>query len=429
MKRTLGAIGVAIMFGVSAWAQPVIDYVNQPDDSYAWEVTGQQEMPGATLTQLKVTSQTWQEIEWTHRVNIMVPDDCVDMSTALMVITGGAPDGGMMMLLSSAAQLVSAPLVVLGDIPNQPLFDNLREDALISYTFSKYLETGDETWPLLFPMTKAAVKTMDAVEEYTAEEWEQPIESWITTGASKRGWTTWFTGAVVPERVKAIVPMVYDNLDLAAQMRHQIEAWGAYSEMIHDYTERGLQDLLQTEEGAQLAAMVDPYALRDRVTAPKLIMTGTNDPYWPLDAANIYWGEIPEPKYILYVPNAGHGLPDVERVINGQVGFFKAVTGRVPLPELAWEFAEGDEEFTLAITPGDELPVVRVTQWSTTSPTRDFRGAEWVTEELAEVDGGYEARIPQPEAGYAALLGEVVYEADGREFPLSTTVRIIGPGE
>jgi len=428
MKRTLGAIGVAIMFGVSAWAQPVFDYVNKPDDSYGWEVTGQQQMQGATLTQLKVTSQTWQGIEWTHRVNIMLPDACTDPSTALMVITGGSPDGGMMVLLSSAAQMVSAPLVVLGDIPNQPLFDDLREDALISYTFAKYLETGDETWPLLFPMTKAAVKTMDAVEEYTADAWPQPIESWITTGASKRGWTTWFTGAVVPDRLKGIVPLVYDNLDLPAQMRHQVEAWGDYSEMIHDYTERGLQQLLQTEEGAQLSAMVDPYSLRDRVTIPKLIMTGTNDPYWPLDAANLYWSDLPEPKYILYVPNAGHGLPDVERVINGEVGFFKAATGRVPLPQLTWEFTEGDD-LTLTIQPGDELPVVRVTQWSATSATRDFRGSEWVTEELAATDAGYIARVPQPDEGYAALLGEVVYEADGREFPLSTTVRIIGPEE
>lgn len=428
MARTPGAIGVACMLCLSAWAQPVIDYVNRPEECYAWEVTGQKEMAGATLTELKVTSQVWQGIEWTHRVNLMVPDGCDDPSTALMMITGGSPGGKEMVLLASAAQLVSAPVVVLGDIPNQPLFDNLREDALISYTFDRYIETGDETWPLLFPMTKAAIKAMDAVEEYTAEAWEQPIESWITTGASKRGWTTWFTGVVASGRLEGIVPIVYDNLDLPAQMRHQVEAWGDYSVMIHDYTERGLQELLQTEKGAELSKMVDPYSLRDHVRVPQLTITGTNDPYWPLDAANLYWEELPEPKYILYVPNAGHAIPDVERVINAEVGFFKAATGRIPLPKPEWTF-EDRGYLKLTIDPGDELEVVRVTQWKAHSPTRDFRDATWESDEALEHGGAYIARALQPDEGYTALLGEIVYEAGGREFPISTNVRIIAARE
>jgi len=229
MTRALAMMGVTLMLVPFAWAQPVIDYVNAPDDSFAWEVVKQEPMGGGMLTELSVTSQTWQGITWTHRVNIFLPDGCVNPSVALMAITGGSPGGKELILLSSAAQMISAPVVVLGDIPNQPLYDNLREDALIAYTFVKYMETGDPSWPLLFPMTKAAVRTMDAVEAYTAEAWEQPITRWITTGASKRGWTTWFTGVVVPERLDGIVPMVYDNLDLAGQMRHQIEAWGEYS--------------------------------------------------------------------------------------------------------------------------------------------------------------------------------------------------------
>ncbi len=424
MTRVFAMIGVTLMLVPVAWAQPVIDYVNAPDDSFAWEIVKQEPMAGGTLTELKVTSQTWQGITWTHRVNVFLPDGCVNPSVALMMITGGSPGGKELMLLSSAAQMLSAPVVVLGDIPNQPLFDNLHEDA----TFAKYVETGDATWPLLFPMTKAAVRTMDAVEAYTAEAWEQPITRWITTGASKRGWTTWFTGVVVPDRLDGIVPMVYDNLDMAAQMRHQIEAWGEYSEEINDYTERGLQDLLQTPEGARLATMADPYSLRDRADMPKLIMTGSNDPYWPLDAANLYWDDLPESKYILYVPNAGHGLPDITRVIDAQVGFFKACTGRIPLPKLSWEFEDGGY-LKLTIDPGDELPVLRVNEWTGHTPTRDFRGSEWKMDEAIEHNGTYIARALHPDEGHTALFAEIVYDADGREFPLSTNVRIIGPRE
>lgn len=417
-------LGAGLLVATGAWCQPILDYVNAPDDSYAWQVEREETVGQTTITHLLLTSQTWRGITWTHRVQIIVPQGMAYPETALMLITGGSPGAQELMLLGAAAVGVSAPVVILGDIPNQPLFDNLREDALIAYTFAQFLESGEADWPLLFPMTKA-VRAMDAIEEYTAQAWERPVTSFVTTGASKRGWTTWFTGAVAPERLKGIAPMVYDNLDLPAQMRHQIEAWGAYSVQIDDYTERGLPDLLATEEGRQLGAMVDPYSLRARITMPKLIFTGTNDPYWPLDAANLYWDALVGPKYILYVPNGGHGLDDFVRVLNAETGFFLACTGRAPLPQPTWQFEEG-RYLKLTVDPGPG--VMRVTQWSARSDTRDFRAARWEEAPALQRDGSYLARQLYPESGYAALFAELVYEVDGREFPISTNVRVIPAG-
>lgn len=116
---------------------------------------------------------------------------------------------------------------ILHDVPNQPLFGGLREDALISYTFEKFLETEDEERPLLFPMTKAVVRAMDAVEEFARKKLGVRIEGFLSMGTSKRGWTTWLT-PVVDKRVRGIIPIVYDNLNLPAQLEHQIEVWGKY---------------------------------------------------------------------------------------------------------------------------------------------------------------------------------------------------------
>jgi len=426
MTERFGLIAMGLLIAGGAWAQPIVDYVTAPDDSYAWQVEREETVGQTTVTHLEVTSQTWRGITWTHRVQLIVPDGMQHPETALMLITGGSPGQRELAMLSTAAIMLSAPVVILGDIPNQPLFDDLREDALISYTFSQYLESGEADWPLLFPMTKAAVRTMDAIEEHTAQDWESRVGSFVVTGASKRGWTTWWTAAVAPERLRGIVPMVYDNLNLPAQMRHQLEAWGDYSHMIEEYTERGLPDLVHMGVGRRLAAMVDPYSMREHARMPKLIITGTNDAYWPLDAANLYWDETPAPKYILYVPNSGHGLEDMLRVINAQVGFFLACTGRGPLPAPTWRF-EDTGYLKLTIDPGDEPSVVRVNEWKARSPSRDFREAEWAVQEALEHRGGYIARALHPDEGYTALFGEVIYDADGREFPLSTNVRIIGP--
>ena len=124
------------------------------------------------------------------------------------------------------------------------------------------------------------------------------------TGGSKRGWTTWLTGAV-DDRVVAIAPMVIVMLNLGKQGPNQLKVWGKYSEQIDDYVERGLTEKTETPEGTKLWKMVDPFTYRDRLTKPKLLINGTNDRYWTLDALDLYWDGLKGPKYLVELPNAG----------------------------------------------------------------------------------------------------------------------------
>ena len=101
------------------------------------------------------------------------------------------------------------------------------KEALIAYTFAKYMETGDETWPLLLPMTKSAVACMDALDSYFASQGKFKPEGYVIVGASKRGWTSWLSAAVDP-RVMGIIPLVYDNLNLQAQLDNHLASWGEY---------------------------------------------------------------------------------------------------------------------------------------------------------------------------------------------------------
>ncbi|MFV2069431.1 MAG: PhoPQ-activated protein PqaA family protein, partial [Pirellulales bacterium] len=289
-------------------------------------------------------------------------------------------------------------------------------------TFEKFVKTGDAEWPLLLPMVKSAVRAMDAVQEVCRHEWDIDVPAFTATGASKRGWTTWLTGAV-DKRATAIAPMVIDTLNMRPQMEHQLDAWGAFSEQIHDYTERGLQKALATDAGNSLRDIVDPYSYRQALEQPKLIMIGTNDRYWPLDALNLYWQDLIGEKYILYLPNNRHGLRDFPRMIGTLRALHQEAKGESHLPHLSWKFVPGDTSVSLRVETDRKPRKVQV--WLATSKTRDFRDAHWSPQPTEKEGDAHVYDMVRPASGYSAMFGEAIYENDSFPFFLSTNVRIV----
>ncbi|MBI3099007.1 MAG: PhoPQ-activated pathogenicity-related family protein [Planctomycetes bacterium] len=421
----------------TARALDLAEYVKAPDASYAWKIESNDtaEGVGTTLT-IHMTSQTWHGIDWTHWLTVVVPEKVTHPEYALLLVSGGRNRdeppklSGEAMILAQLAQKTGTVVAVVQQVPNQPLFNNLREDGLIAFTFMNYFNTKDETWPCLLPMTKSAVRAMDTVQAVVKEKFQQEVQKFVVTGASKRGWTTWLTGAVDP-RVCAIAPMVIDVLNFHKQMPHQIESFGRYSEQIGDYTELGLQALMSTPAGDRLLQLVDPYSYLDQLTMPKLIVLGTNDPYWPVDAAKLYFPDLKGDKYIHYVPNAGHGLG--AGAVEAISAFYQSVVAGEERPKLSWERVEEGGRAGLRLTlSGGGMTCIEV--WKATSPTRDFRKAEWspdMTEEGLHPIGDLKLKIlflPTAREDFAAYFGRVTYKSSlGMEYSLCTNVEVLAP--
>lgn len=434
-------------FAVLALASPTLlravdpsaalaEYVVREDDSYEWKVRREGKVAGTDYTELILTSQTWREITWKHQLYILNPASVApDTKHALLFIAGGRwrdnladPAGdeklpGEARLLAAVAEQLKTPIAILLQVPHQPIFDGKYEDQIIAYTFDEYLKTGDTDWPLLLPMVKSAVRGMDATQELAKQKWSLNVDTFTVTGASKRGWTTWLTGAV-DKRVTAIAPMVIDVLNMAPQMRHQKEAWGEVSYQINDYSKRGLTEKLQSDGAIDLRKIVDPYSYRKALKQPKLIMIGTNDHYWPIDALNLYWKDLVGPKYILYVPNNRHGLKDYGRVVSSLSALHQhAVTGEA-LPDLNWSFASGDGRLALEVR--SDIKPQKVDAWIATSKTRDFREAKWVSRPIKRAGGAFRYELAAPDEGFVAIFAEAVYDGKTLPYFLSTNVRILG---
>lgn len=417
-------------------------YVSSPDTSYGWTLRQRTRLGQSDCVELTLTSQTWKGIAWKHRLFLIVPDGVKGEADALLVIEGGRWKDShaqplksgepaypkQAILLAGLAQQIQCPLAVVLNVPQQPIFGGKTEDAIIAYTFDEYLKTGEPDWPLLLPMVKSAVRAMDAVQAFAKEDRGLIIDRFTVTGASKRGWTTWLT-AVADSRVMALAPMVIDMLNMAEQLPHQHASWGSYSDRIHDYTDIDLPARIDSPRGRELLRIVDPYAYRDAVTQPKLLLLGTNDGFWTLDALNLYWEGLEGDKHIVYVPNADHDLAmDWRRVFGGVRALHRHAAGVEALPPLTWRYDEGDAGVTLTVEPGEK--VSQVVLWSATSPTRDFRQARWSPRPLTpHAPGRYVAQLPPPSQGYVAAFAEVTYPRDVLPLSLSTTIRIVGDAE
>jgi PhoPQ-activated pathogenicity-related protein len=399
---------LAVLCRAPAGVADLKEYVTRPDASYAFEITETESLENVTRHTVRMTSQTWQEIRWQHWMLIFRPAGVEHPDWGLLLVHGGdnseeprALQREVTRIMAVIAGYTKSVVSVIFQVPNQPLMDGRHEDELIAFTYDKYLKGEGEDWPLLFPMTKSAVRAMDTVQAVVREKHDQEIGSFLVTGGSKRGWTTWLTAAAGDERVKAIAPMIIDVLNMNPQMKQQLAAYGGYSSQVEDYTRLRIQERMDTPRGRKLLSMVDPYAYRHALTLPKLIMLGANDPYWTVDAANLYWPALRGEKHLYYQANTGHdispqGVATITQFYNAQM------TGQ-SFPDIDWIKGESGKLDVMWEAEGGEALL-----WQAFSKNRDFRESVWNRKPL---EGGKQVTINvlPPETGWTAFYVEVQF--------------------
>jgi PhoPQ-activated pathogenicity-related protein len=441
LRYALCSIVLCLAAVPSFAAEPteLVDYVTKPDSSFSWKVADRTITDLGTVYTLDLVSQTWHDIKWDHKLQVYVPNGVKPQAAMVLWNQGGSPGLTSGLLGLEFAAKVKAPVAFLFGVPKQPLFGGKTEDALIAETFVRYLETKDGSWPLLFPMVKSIVRGMDALQAFAKEEWKHELNNFIVAGASKRGWTTWLTGATGDKRVKAIAPLVIDTLNIPVQMKNQIQAFGKPSEMIKDYVERKLIPIPQTEAAQRLWVIIDPWTYRDKITVPKMIVNGTNDPYWPLDALNSYWDGLKGDKWLLYVPNAGHDLTErnkdgktdalPKRAMNTLAAFSRSHTFDKAMPKLDYAILSPPMVKGMDVSLLSNTKPLGAWMLSASSPTRDFRKSWWEQKPLDILGKDTGFKLDLPKNGYEAALIDLEFELEELKYNLSTPLRILEPAK
>jgi len=449
MSALLAAIALALSTSLPAQrrlarsTETALDrYVAAPDSHFSFQKVGELAgSKGLTVSILELTSQQWlttKEVDrqlWRHWLIIYRPA-AVTRDVGLLFISGGNNDGkrptkanGVLASLARDTGTITAELRM---VPNQPLtFTSDRthtarsEDEIIAFTWDKFLRSGDDHWPLRLPMTKAAVRAMDALTAWTgaAQGGGKAVRRFVLAGGSKRGWTTWTTAAV-DRRVVAIIPAVIDLLNIIPSFKHHWQAYGFWSPAVADYERIGIMRWLDTPQFSALLAIEDPWSYRDRLTMPKLMLNAAGDQFFLPDSSQFYFDALPGEKYMRYVPNTDHSL-DASNAFETLQAFYTAIVSELPRPQFSWTIERPDR-----ITVQAATRPLTVVLWQTTNvKARDFRletlGPKWTRTLLSPTGPNtWTARIVAPPKGWTAGFIELTFASGGR-FPFTFTTEVV----
>src|SRR5262245_9707392 len=131
--RTLSA--ALALLAAAAWAgaarADLPEYLKKPEPAYSWKLKEKIDHPQGTVYDLRLVSQTWEDITWEHQLQVYQPRDVEPGKTMLLWNTGGNSNPLNVALGMELARKSRAPVAFLYNNPNQPLLGGKKEDALI----------------------------------------------------------------------------------------------------------------------------------------------------------------------------------------------------------------------------------------------------------------------------------------------------------
>ncbi len=375
----------------------------------SWQLRLKLVLPFITLYGYQLQSQFWPEksqssggVIWKHRMIVVVPHH-IKNDEAVLYSDGGVnrdkkslspasnsmsfPKWKDILNYLSYLKILDLPIKygsVLGimlDNPNQYIaFDDgvpRMEDGLVAYSWNKYLDDpgNNAYWPVHLPMAKAEIKAMDLIQSEGKRLGYRSPKHFIVSGASKRGWSAWLT-ALADKRVNGLIPIVIDVFNMKQNLEHIYHSYGAWPEAFHDYIDQGVVDRFDTDAFKKLVKVEDPISYlnsadyQSRLSIPKLIISASNDQFFPPDSLVQYLGLLPGENTVRMIPNQGHQV-DFSEAVKSVVDYYGFFLNKIEAPGITWQ--NSNENHNVTITTRF-IPRGKVIMWQADNPeVRDFR--------------------------------------------------------
>jgi len=411
----------------------ISDYIESTKDEFSYEIEDITYNDNWTSFHVKMISGEWldskkvEQFEWWHYVDIIIPKE-IKTSTGIMFIDGGESSEKFFRLdetVKDFSMKTGSIIVNISNIPFQPVNfldtdqKEFYEDDLIAYSWNKFLTNGASNknieWLPRLPMTRAVVRAMDLAQEIAIQN-SYDLETFMVSGASKRGWTAWMTAAV-DQRVTSLVPMVIDLLNVVPSFENHYRSYGEFSLAVQEYVDYEIPDWMDSKEFQELLNFVEPFSFKEKFTMPKYLINAGSDEFFSTDSWRFYYNQLPGEKLLRYVPNQNHSLNG--RYLNEDlISYFFRLTNNLELPKLKWDLKEGFLEAKIEYSGEYDVSL-----WTAKNEDgRDFRlwmkGELWKSSKVTRSkDNIYKIKIDDLDKGYQAVMLEFTIDPES-DLPL-----------
>ncbi|CAF3613982.1 unnamed protein product [Rotaria sp. Silwood1] len=182
---------------------------------------------------------------------------------------------------------------------------------------------------------------MDVVQQFATQLGIPVPETFVISGASKRGWTTWTTAAVDNVRVIGAIPIVMDMADFQKSLHHHFRSLNGWTFAFKDYFELNITSYVDNPNLLKMSQIIDPYYYFDRYAKVKILqIQSSGDEFFLLDNEDTFWQELQLATggtYLRRLPNADHSCAGHEISLFWTMrSFYLSIYENKPLPSLRW---------------------------------------------------------------------------------------------
>jgi PhoPQ-activated pathogenicity-related protein len=471
---------VCIALPLMSHATPLDEFVAVDDGHFNWSYTGVKlaGSGGWDGYVYNMTSQMWLSFAdvnrpvWWHWLVIIIPHNLnrsVSHKAVLYISSEGndhpesvpTRDSGHLFVATNLSVAAGTPAAVLFQVPNQPLWfpcnpyhEMLGSDQAIALTWWHFIRnTSAPQWVLELPMTKAAVRALDAMEMIVPLYTNMPCTEFAVTGESKRGWTAWLVAAADPKpgRVIAVIPIVLDALNLVQFAHRQWQFYGAWTFAFRPYVQFNFTADLDLPATQKLMEIIDPYFYRERLTMPKFAINAVGDEFQMVDDQRYWAHNMSGEMNVLMLKNAEHDLfTGVRELQDAVAAFWQAVSQGYARPNYTWFIEKNTGEITVTTNIVPKMVSVSFS-WSgegVSRGKRDFRWAAinatpcwekvsqsgaclrpllWFTTNATKInETAYSARLDYPSEGWLGFFIEVFWANPfGPDFHFTSPTSVI----
>lgn len=395
------------------------NYLSEKEDVFDWQILDSTQKRGVTYVEAYITTLNWKQELWKHFAIIMIPPT-VNYSDVYMVIEQGVSVNGEPEIINNShpiygtfinalidySNLTGTISVLMRNIPDIPSLGITNEDEFVFYCLDKYSDTRDLSWNPFAPMMKSTMNGFTAIQEICSNEGVE-VNTYTLSGLSKRGWTTYLTGAY-DSRVKSLIPVVIDYVNIPKGYGRRIDIYGENSP-------KPLQDALFYEIGTiegnlkpfgrEVLKAMDPFELKEYLQKPIYVISGTNDTNFAIDNAKFYVDDFAQMK-LAYQKNAGHTYEP--EYLYSSFCFHLFQNTNTDLPELTCVETIENGQLKLSVSATHDFLSINVIK--ATNDTQNFSEANWSTSSLGVSNKNFSHSENLPATGYKTVYLEFTFE-------------------